>query len=484
MNQDYEMTKILFLQNVLIEHTGIMYLSEALKRARHDCDLLVQSYEKDIIKSAINSDADIIAFSCTTSCAHGWGMHNWALGIANELKKRTNKIILFGGPHATFFPELINKPQVDIICLGEGEEAIVELANKLQHGKDITKIKNLWVKKNGKIYKNPLRPLVENLDNLGYPDREIYYKKYSYLRNSLTKRFMTSRGCPNSCAFCYNTPLRKMYKGKGKFLRRRTVEHVINEIKQVKIKYPLKNVIFFDDIFILDSHWIKKFIKVYKMEINLPFTCLIEVNLANEEIIRDLYKGGCKQVIFGIESGNDFLRNKILKKEVSKKQIIKIGKLLKKYKIKFKTYNIFGLPGETLENAWETVHINQKIKPDCFWCSLLQPLPKTEIYNYLLKNEFITGNFSSENINVSCFSDSKMTDKREIINLHRLFFYAVKFPFLEPLIRKLIRFKPNKLFYIMSWAAFAYMEIRVKDLKIFDLLIFGLKNKELYPPRG
>jgi len=473
------MTKVLFLQNVLVEHTGTMYLSTALKRAGHDCDLLVQSYENDIIKSAVSSDADIIAFSCTTSCAHGWGMHNWALRVAEELKKRTSKITLFGGPHATFFPEIINKPQVDIVCLGEGEEAIVELADKLQHGEDITKIKNLWVKKEGRVYKNPIRPLVENLDCLGYPDREVYYKKYGYLKNSLTKRFMASRGCPYNCAYCFNTPFRKLYKDKGKFLRRRTVEHIINEIKQVKTEYPLKNVLFIDDVFVLDPHWVKRFTEAYKSEINLPFTCLIEISLANEDIIRDLHNGGCKQVIFGIESGNDFLRNKILKKSISKKQIIKTARLLKKYKIRFKTYSIFGLPEETLENAWETVHINQKIKADYLLCSLLQPIPKTEIYNYLSKNGFISGNISSENQDISCFPDSKVTDKREIINLQRLFFYAVKFPSLEPLIRKLIRLKPNKIFDIVSWIAYAYVDIRVKDLKIFDLLIFGLRNKEL-----
>ena len=464
------MTKIIFLQNILYEYLGTMYISASLKKVGHDCDILVKGYDKNIVKSAIESDADIIAFSCAT------GLHKWALKIAKEIKKKTDKLILFGGPHPTFFPEVINKPQVDIICRGEGEEAIVDLANSLDQKKEITKIKNLWVKKHGKVYKNEVRSLVGNLDKIEMPDRELYYSKYKFLRTNSRKPFFTTRGCPYDCTFCFNHSFMKLYQGKGKCVRRRSIKDVIEEIKQVKDKYPLKTVYFQDDTFILDHQWIKKFTKEYKKEINLPFICLIRANLVNEDIIKNLQKGGCEQVFFGIETGNDDLRNKVLKKGVTNKQIIQAAKLLKKYKIKFKTYNILGLPGETLENAFETVRINRQIKSDYPWCSLLQPYPGTEIYNQLIKTGDITKSFSPDDIKQSFFSNTNVTYKREMINLQKLFFYAVKFPSLEPLIKKLIKLKPNKLFDLAFWIGYSYVYIKSENLNIFRTLIFGLRN--------
>lgn len=470
------MTKILFLQNIAYEYFGVMWLSTALKRAGHDCSILMEGYDKDVVKSAIKSDADIIAFSCTT------GLHKWAFKISKELKEKTDKLILFGGPHPTYFPEMVDNPDIDIICLGEGEGAIVELADKLEKKQDITKISNLWVKKDGKLYKNEIRNLTENLDDLGKPDREIYYEKYDYLRNNPRKPFFASKGCPFNCTFCFNHAFMKLYKGKGKVVRRRTVKSVIDEIKEVKSKYPLGTVYFQDDTFILNPKWVKEFVKIYKKEIGLPFVCLIRADLANEEIIKDLKYGGCDQVFFGVESGNEFIRNKILKKGVTNKQIIYTAKLLRKYKIKLKTYNMLGLPGETLENAFETVHLNSKIKANYVWCSLLQPYPKTEIYDRLKKAGEIK--FSPDDVThslfYSLFSDTKVTHKKEIINLQRLFFYAVKFPRLEPVIRRLIKFKPNKLFDALFWLGHAYVWTQSENLKFFESVRFGLKNVGIF----
>jgi len=403
-------------------------------------------------------------------------LHKWVLEIADKIKAKTNKIILLGGPHPTFFPEIINRPPVDIICIGEGEGAIVDLADRLEKKQDITKIKNLWVKKNGKVYKNDLRPLVKDLDSFGPPDREIYYKKYSFLKNNPRKPFFTARGCPYSCTFCFNHSFMKLYRGKGKLVRHREIRSVIQEIKNVKKKYPLKTVYFQDDTFILDTTWVKKFVEVYKKEIRLPFICMVRANLVNEEIIKCLKDSGCEQVFFGIESGNESIREKILKKGITNEQILATGRLLKKYKIRFKTYNMLGLPGETLENAFETVYINRKIKTDYPWCSLLQPYPKTEIYENLIESNIMLKELSPDDISQSFFLDTKISHQKEIINLQKLFFYAVKFPSLEPLIRKLIKVRPNKLFDIAFLTSYAYVYIKSEKLNILSTLIFGVKS--------
>lgn len=470
-------TKILVIQNVLYEFFGVMYISTALKKQGHEISVLVENYDKNIIERAAKSDAEVIAFSCTS------GLHKWVLEVSRKIKKLSpNKLILVGGPHPTYFPEIINEPEVDIICLGEGEGAVVELANKLRNKEDITGIKDLWVKKDGKIYKNETRFLVENLDDLGFPDREVYYKKYKHLRKNPRKPFYTGRGCPYACTFCFNHSFKKLYKGKGRQVRRRSPEHVIAEIKDVRKKYPLKTVYLQDDTFILNKAWVKDFLQIYKKEINLPFICMFRANLLDESIMKDLKDAGCAKVFFGVESGNEEIRNNVLKKGVSNEDIIRAGNLLNKYKIKFKTYNIFGLPGETLEHAFETVEINRKIKTAYPFCTLLQPYPRTEIFDQLVALNALPENYTVDDLTPSYFLTTPTTKDTRMINLQKLFYYAVKFPFLDPLIRRLIKLKPNMFFDFAYWVGYAHIHSGSENLSFISTVLFGLRNlKSLIP---
>ncbi len=162
--------KILFItQPFIIEPLGIMYLSAQLKKSKHQTDLITT--EEDYLKKIKDWKPDLIAYSVITGSQHDYFKLN------NEIKEKFPNILTFmGGPFITFSPETIKKENIDIICIGEGEEAITELANKLEKKQDITKIKNLWVKRKGKVYKNPIRPYIKNLDEIDFPDREIIYK--------------------------------------------------------------------------------------------------------------------------------------------------------------------------------------------------------------------------------------------------------------------------------------------------------------------
>lgn len=465
------MTKVIFLHNILYEPMGSMYLSAILKKNGHECDVFVQDYDKDIIKKIVDAKPDIVAFSCIT------GSHKWVCKMAKKIKEKYNCLVLMGGPHPTYFPEVINEEGIDIICRGEGEYAFLELANALREKKDIRHIQNFWVKKDGEVYKNDLRPLNQDLDDLPFPDRSMYYDKYKLLRNSPKKHFSITRGCPFNCTFCHNPSLKKLYQDKGSYVRRRSAEKVIEEILDVKSKYPLEMMYIMDDTFILDHRWVKEFLKLYKERVKLPFGCSMRAGMVTEELVKEMKSVGCERVDFSIETGNEYLRNKILKKGITNKQIVDTAKFLKKYKIKFKVYNILGLPEETLEDAFETIHFNQKIKTDYPWCSLLQPYPKTEMYDYLLKKGYIEKSFSPDD-HASLFwvEPKNMKIKKEIINLQKFFFYAVKFPRLEPIIRQLIKLPPNKIFDVIFLIGFAYTYIGSEKLNIMDTLGFGIKN--------
>src|SRR4030042_1037709 len=178
--------KILFItQPFVIEPLGIMYLSAQLKKSKHETELITT--KEDYIKKIKDWKPDVIAYSVITGSQHDYFKLN------NEIKEKFPPIITFmGGPFVTFSPETIEKEKLDIICIGEGEEAITELADKLEKKQDITNIKNLWVKKNGKVYKNKVRPLIKNLDKLELPDREIIYK-YEEQKNNPIKHFIATR---------------------------------------------------------------------------------------------------------------------------------------------------------------------------------------------------------------------------------------------------------------------------------------------------
>ena len=119
---------------------------------------------------------DVVAFSCTT------GVHRWAGDFAEKIKRGRDVLTVVGGPHPTFFPKFIEHPGVDVICRGEGEQAIVEMANKISAGEPVQDTLNCWFKRNGEIVSNGLRPLIANLDSIPNPDRLIYRSKYPYLR--------------------------------------------------------------------------------------------------------------------------------------------------------------------------------------------------------------------------------------------------------------------------------------------------------------
>ena len=462
------MARILFLQNIMYEFPSTTQLSAILKQNSHICDVYISNNKNKIIREVEEFKPDIVAFNCTT------GVHNWSIQIASEIKREINVITFFGGTHPTYYPEMIENESVDVICRGEGDLALLKFADSLDKKKDITKIGNLWIKKNGIIYKNDILHLIEDLDALPFPDREIYYNKYKLLKNESRKSFLTTRGCPYRCSFCYHSGLKKIYNKKGRYIRRRGVDNVINEIKHVKENYALNTVYFIDDIFNLDRKWIKEFLKKYKKDINLPFICLVRADLIDKEIAKLFNEANCKCLFFGVESGNENLRNGLLKKDLTNEEIITAAYLLKKYKIKFRTYNMIGLPGESVDDAFRTIELNARINTDYPWCSIYQPYPGTELANYSEYNRMVKNDANSIE---PYFASSQLKDfSNEFINLHRLFILSVKFPSLIPLIKRVVKFPPNPFFDLIFAVSYFYTYVGSENLSILRALFLGVRS--------
>jgi anaerobic magnesium-protoporphyrin IX monomethyl ester cyclase len=438
--------RVLFaVKQIDYEPQGILHLSSALKAAGHDVALTVASLE-DPVRFAQEYRPDVLGYSVTT------GSQGYYLDLNRRLRAQVDAFSVFGGPHPTYFPEMIQAEGVDGICRGEGEEALVDLVNALATGGDVVSIPNWWIKAaDGTIHRNPVRPPTPDLDSLPPPDRKLIFDKDPFTRKSRLKHFITGRGCPYNCAYCYNQAYHELYRGKGSVVRRRSVGNVLTELKWVRDNYPLEFVVFLDDTFIWPKEWLDEFCARYPGEIGLPFFCNVRPNLVNPEIVRLLKDAGCVSVGMGLESGDDHLRNLVLKRNLTRSQIIEASRLLREAGISIITTNMLGLPTSTLESDWATLELNVACRPGYANSFLYQPYPRTALGDLTRDQGLMAG--SLDDIASSAWDSTVLNfdpaTKRQLENLNLLFALAVEWPWALPAIKRLIRLPRNPIYRLV-----------------------------------
>ena len=468
------MAKLLFLQNMDYEFVGPMYISAMIKKHGHQCELEIGHELKDFEQIIKTFQPDIIGFSVMS------GSHNWGKRMALQIKENFDIPTLFGGAHPTFFPDFIKEDGIDYLIRGEGEESVLEILEAIDQGVSFDHVPNLsYIDSEEKTCHNPLRNLRGDMDEYPYPDRHLYHT-LDKSQHRQVRNVITSRGCPFHCSFCFEDAMRDLYKGKGKYVRIRDIDKVIEECIELKRDTPVEVIYFADDVFGMNRSWLYEFLERYKKEVDLPFICLVRADLvaADRDYAFNLAKGGCQSVFFGVESGNEDLRNQVLKKQLNDDQIIKAANLLHEAGITFRTYNILGLPDETLDDAFSTVELNIKIKADYPWCSIFSPFPGTELSDYALQKGYLSPTFSVEELDKSFFLSSQLDlpHKRELQNLQKFFQTAVLWPWTFPLIKKLIKLPPNFLF--RAWFGFIYFRVYIRSEKrnFWETFKFAIKN--------
>lgn len=410
--------KFLFITKpFFIEPLGIMHLSAVIKELGNETDLITTS--ENLREKISEFNPDFVIYSIMT------GDQDFYNNINKELKEKYDFFSIAGGPHVTFFPEMLQDSSFDAICIGEGEGAIKQF---LQNS-DSKQVPNFWFKTQDGIIKNPIHPLIENLDEIPFPDRELVFK-YPEIKDGPIKHFIASRGCPYNCSYCFNASWAKIYEGKGKRVRFRSAKNLIDEIQKVIDSSPTKLVYFQDDTFTLDVDWLKEFAQEYSQRIRLPFHCHVRANTLDEEKVRILKESGCYSVHLAAETADDRLRNEVLNRGMSKEQIIGASKILKENGIKLMLQNIIGLPEGSLEKDLETLELNIQCKPDYAWVSIFQPYPGTKLGELCKKKGIYTGDFNDLESNF--FDSSKLNFpekyKNQLANLQKLFAVAVEHP--------------------------------------------------------
>lgn len=375
-----------------------------------------------------------------------------ALLIAKSIKEINPSIkIIMGGPHVCAVPEdVINDPSIDMICIGEGEYTLLELAHELENEKpDLNKIKGLWFKENGKIIKNELRLPIQDLDALPFPARHlINYDKYfdasKYLQGSRrveSRRdtIISSRGCPFGCIFC------TISISMGKKFRSRSPENVIKEIEEIVEKYNVGDIGFEDDNFTFDKERANKICDlIIKKGLNKKISWStpngVRADTLDEELLKKMKESGCQEIILAPESGNQYVVDNIIKKRLNLEIVEKNAKLCKEIGLRCGMFFVVGSPGETKEQINDTIKFAERMKKEYGVMPMVftaQPYYNTELYKiskekgYLTKKEKFafeqglvneeaminTPEFTPEYLSKIRKEFSKFTDERGILEL-------------------------------------------------------------------
>lgn len=439
--------RVMFIVNDLgiNEPFGPMILSAILKKNGHETTL--GALKKEDVKAKILSwKPDVLAYSMMSVDMDDMKRFN------NSLRESISIFTILGGPHATLDRSCIRDPNIDAICVGEGDEAIVEVAKHLERGLDIDGIPNIIVSAESQL---KLSNFIEDMDSLPFMDREIVYS-YPEMASFGIKGIWTSRGCVFPCPYCFNNRYNNLYKGKGKVIRRRSVDSIIKETKELTSKYRVDFIRIQDDVFVHTvNDWLKEFSERWATEIRIPFYCLLRSELITDEMAYYLKQAGCFSICMSIESADDDLRNLMLRRKMSKEKLENAFRILKKHGINIYANSMLALPFTTLEQDIESVDFAIKVQPEMPNFSIFMPYTGTDLGDYCRQvgiynpeEESIT--YGMRNMSpLTCFTEKEKTAQ---YNLCQLAIVAIKFPILRNLIlNHLIYWKPNKLFFLVHY---------------------------------
>ncbi|MBU2631466.1 MAG: B12-binding domain-containing radical SAM protein [Proteobacteria bacterium] len=446
--------KILFVvaDVFLSEPLGLMQLSAICKSngwdtrlatiRRHNILNIVNIYQPDIIAYSMMSP-DVQKFKAVDRAI----LENFQKGSAVPCR-------IMGGPHASYFPDILREMNLDAICIGEGDNAIVSIIERYMDDDDFSGIPNV-VCRTSQDLDLKQKELIHNLDDLPFVDREIIFDAVPYYRHIQLKSFLTSRGCPYKCTYCHNSAFNKEFKGYGLICRRFSVDRVIEEIKYTQGKYPnLKLIRFGDDTF---AHkvdpWLEIFADKYRKEINIPFYCLMRSNAFSDDMARLLKEAGCVSLSMSIEHGDEEIRNTILKRGISNEKVQQSFEYAHKYGIKVQANAMLGIPGTTIKDDFKTIEFIQKQKIYLPTIGIFCPFPGTELTEYAIKIGAIDDavDFSSHYQTKSLLKSYTEHEKMLQVNMMYLGMFFVLLPkWFNTTFKLLIRIPISKVYFLVT----------------------------------
>lgn len=372
---------------------GLAYVAAVLEKNGVKVDIVDCSFYSSIDKSVarILRDSPMIVGISTPTL-----LYSNALRIAEEIKKHSSTFVCLGGPHPTIFPrETVSCRNVDFAVIGEGEITFLELVNALQKYGDTADIQGIAFYNGKEVIVNPPRNHVQDLDLLPFPARHLLPME-SYIGFNLlyygrpATTIIASRGCSYNCSFCQPT-LRKLF---GKKVRSRSPKNIVDEIEYLTKEYGIKLVTFHDDTFTLNKKWVITLChEILNRGLRVEWICNSRANTVDEPLLTKMKEAGCIELRIGVESGNQWVLDNILRKGISVDQIRRAFRLMKKCGFKRRwAFFMIGSPGETREMAMRSMELAREIEPTHVNVSITVPLPGTDLWNIASKY----GNFEKD----------------------------------------------------------------------------------------
>jgi radical SAM superfamily enzyme YgiQ (UPF0313 family) len=394
---------------------AIHVLSAVLKKAGCEVEMLHINndygikYDRETI-TALSAGYDLYAITSTSF------NYKYANEIAGWIRDN-GRLVILGGSHATIQPEDFWASNFDIFCVGEGEEPMLDLVNALLTGSDWTRIPNLITRS----VINPVRGILKDLNSLPYWDFDITDTAKILEARQGWFSIAFSRGCPYSCTFCINHLYKKVQLGPddkvSDYLRKRTPMLAVVELQSLAEKYDIKFFNIDDDLLTMDKVWMKEFTELYKQNIYERFGIKYVINARadtlTEDIVKMLADSGCKEARMGFETGNEELRNELLRKATTDDDLEQAFTMLRKYGIMSVAFAMMGIPGESWDTFVDTVLAVIRFQPDLIRMTFLYPYKHTKIYDIckekgLFKDIEITDNRDYG----SCLKFQNLTDEK------------------------------------------------------------------------
>ncbi|MBU2541458.1 MAG: B12-binding domain-containing radical SAM protein [Candidatus Omnitrophica bacterium] len=382
------MTNNIVLLNVksdqVVYPLGLLYVGSALKRAGFDVkiyNILPEKIDENIDK-IIELNPLFVGLSVFT------GIHTAVAVKTSERLKQENPslTIVWGGIHPSLIPgQCLLDAFVDIVVMGEGEETVVDLAQHLKNGSDLGDVKGIGFKSKDEIVINQPRPLIKNLDDFRIDWSLIDLRQCidTVYTDTRYMGYMSSRGCPFNCGFCYNRAFNK------RKWRSHSFEHVAGEIMDLKQRSGINGIVFFDDNFMVD---VPRAIKILRFLKENGIKCVrleMRLDILNEEILNTIYELGVRMVFVGWESGSNRML-KLIDKRITREEIIDKFRLFSRYpKIGVSASSIIGFPTETWQEICQTIDLGLEIAKsipfNIITFQTFLPYPGTDMYQLAIK---------------------------------------------------------------------------------------------------
>lgn len=396
---------------------GPGFIASYLRQHGHQVSFLRVSVDMDagdVIRHIEGLEPDLLGLSLTS--------RQWLRGraLVRDIRKEIDVPVIAGGLHPTFSPEAtLSSPGFDYVCLGEGEQAMLDLVRHLQGDRtpasrrsgpagslpmiDQTPgqapgqtpgqtsgqapdgvIPNIWARGGARP---PLRRPFEPMDDLPFIARDLLDEHHGVVHMT------TQRGCPFPCTYCAARMYNQLYQNTGEYGRRRSHRNVIDELLGLERDGKLSYVIFLDDTFTIHHPWVREFCQLFGREVGVPFSLHARVETVNQKLLLTLAEAGCQQITYGVESGSERIRRQVMRRPVTNQRFIDVFRWTREAGIHVTANYMLGVPGETRDDLQATLDLARDLDVLDFGYFVFYPYPGTHLFQECREKGYLPANY-------------------------------------------------------------------------------------------